>query len=237
MIDALALQPGLRVLELAAGPGETGFLASELVLPGGGVICTDQSEAMLDVARARATELGLTNVEFRVVNAESIDLPVASVDAVLCRWGYMLMVDPEAALLETRRVLRAGGRVALAVWAPAEDNPWLVAPNRVLIAHGLMERPDPDAPGAFALSDPARLTQLLEDSGFTDIEIDKIDIIRSAPTFEEWWEMHLDMSPLGPIVRKADPKLAKQIATEVEQELDRYHLAIPGSSLVAVASA
>ena len=84
--------------------------------PTGGVILSDQAEAMLEGARARAGELRLTNVEFQVWNAEWIDLPVASVDAVLCRWGYMLMADPGAALSETRRVLRPGGRVAFAVW-------------------------------------------------------------------------------------------------------------------------
>ena len=73
---------------------------------------------MVDVARARATELGVRNVEFRIIDAESIDVPAAAVDVVLCRWGYMLMADPAAALQETRRVLRPGGRVALAAWDP-----------------------------------------------------------------------------------------------------------------------
>ena len=82
------------------------MLAAELVAADGGVIVSDQAEAMLDGARARAGELGLSNIEFQVVNAEWIDLPLASVDVVLCRWGYMLMADPPAALAETRRVLR-----------------------------------------------------------------------------------------------------------------------------------
>ncbi len=103
------------MLELAAGLGETGMLAAELVAPGGSVIVSDQAEAMLEGARKRAGELNLTNVEFQVLNGEWIDLPLASVDVVLCRWGYMLMADPAAALSETRRVLatrrssRAGG--------------------------------------------------------------------------------------------------------------------------------
>ena len=114
----------------------------------GGVIVSDQAEAMLEGARARAIALGLSNVEFQVLNAEWIDLPVASVDAVLCRWGYMLMADPAAALAETRRVLRPGGRVALAVWDTLESNPWALLPARELIARGLAPRPDPDAAAA-----------------------------------------------------------------------------------------
>ncbi len=114
MLDAVSLQPGERVLELAAGLGETGMLAAERVAPMGGVIVSDQADAMLDGARARALQLGLSNIEFQVLGAEWIDLPLASVDAVLCRWGYMLIADPSAALAETRRVLRPGGRLALA---------------------------------------------------------------------------------------------------------------------------
>ncbi len=128
MIDAISPQPGERVLELAAGLGETGMLAAELVAPMGGVVISDQAEAMLSGARERAVALGLSNVEFQVLNTEWIDLPVASVDAVLCRWGYMLMADPLAALIETRRVLRPGGRVALAVWDVIEQNPWAMLP-------------------------------------------------------------------------------------------------------------
>ena len=129
MVEAIHPQPGHRVLDLAAGIGETGFLAAELIQPGGHLITSDQAEGMLDEARARAQELGLTNVEFKVINGEWIDLPVAGLDAVLCRWGYMLMADPAAALSETRRVLKPGGRLALAVWDTPERNPWLALPG------------------------------------------------------------------------------------------------------------
>ncbi|HUB76435.1 MAG TPA: methyltransferase domain-containing protein [Solirubrobacteraceae bacterium] len=237
MVDALAPQPGQHVLELAAGPGETGFLVAELLEPGGRLISSDQSEAMVEIARARAAELGLTNVEFRVINAESIDLPVASLDAVLCRWGFMLMVDPAAALLETRRVLRAGGRLALAVWASPSMNPWLVVPNQAMIEAGLIEQPDPSAPGAFALSDADRLTALLEDAGFVEVQIEEVSIVRAAPSFEDWWEMHLDMSPSGRVVREAPPETARAVAAAVAERLERYRLEIPGMCLVAAASA
>src|ERR1700759_1714962 len=124
MVDALALQPGQRVLELAAGPGDTGFMAAELVAPGGILICSDGADAMLDVARERAAAQGVANVEFRQLELEWIDLPTADVDAVVCRWGIMLVVDSEAAAREIRRVLKPGGRAALAVWDHPERNPW-----------------------------------------------------------------------------------------------------------------
>ena len=87
MVDALALHPGQRVLELAAGPGDTGFLAAELIEPGGTLISSDGAEAMLEVARARAAQLGVRNVEFKQLELEWIDLETASVDAVLCPLG------------------------------------------------------------------------------------------------------------------------------------------------------
>ncbi len=234
MVDALALQPGQRVLELAGGPGETGFLAAELIAPSGTLICSDQSEAMLALARARAAELGLANVEFRVVNGESIDLPVASLDAALCRFGYMLMIDPDAALIETRRILRPRGRVSLAVWAAPERNPWLAVPSVVFIEHGLAEPVAPGAPGAFALADPDRLRGMLEDAGFDDIHVETVDLDLGMPTFEQWWDTFLDINPTGPAVRAADPDLARAIATQVAERLDgRY----AGSALVALAEA
>src|SRR5262249_44817908 len=124
LIDQLALQPGQRVLELAAGPGDTGFMAAELVSPGGTLLSTDAAGPMLDLARERARALGVPNAEFKEVDLQWIDIDTASVDAALCRWGLMFAADPGAALQEIRRVLRPGGRVALAVWADPERNPW-----------------------------------------------------------------------------------------------------------------
>src|ERR1022692_1736196 len=171
MIEAIVPQPGERVLELAAGLGETGMLAAELVAPMGGVIISDQAEAMLEGARARAGSLGLSNVEFQVLNAEWIDLPVASVDAVLCRWGYMLMADPGAALGETRRVLRSGGRIALAVWDAVEHNPWARLPSLELIERGLIAPPTAGTPGPFVLGSPERVSELLDHAGFAEVEV------------------------------------------------------------------
>ncbi len=242
MIDALQLQPGERVLELAAGLGEAGMLAAELVAPAGGVIISDQAEAMLDAARARAGSLGLDNVEFRVLNAEWIDLPVASVDAVLCRMGYMLMADPAAALGETRRVLRSGGRLALAVWGPAEANPWLALPGRELLERGLTKPVPAGEPGPFALAADGVLAGVLEDAGFADVLVEAVDVPRRHTSFAEFWESSLELSRFFHDAVLSRPQAeAEQIEAAVRSRLEPFtagdgSLEIPGRALVARAS-
>ena len=166
LVDHVDPQPGQTILELAAGPGDTGLMAAELVTPAGKLISTDASEEMVEVARRRAEELGLTNVEFKVMDGEWIDLRTATVDGVLCRWGYMLMLDPEASLRETRRVLKPGGRVALAAWAAPELNPQMTLAPSTLVELGLTEPPPADEPGPFAFAREGRIEELLDVAGF-----------------------------------------------------------------------
>jgi SAM-dependent methyltransferase len=243
LIDAVAPQPGQRVLELAAGLGETGLLAAELVAPVGGAVISDQAEAMLSGARERAAALGLSNVEFQVLNAEWIDLPVASVDVVLCRWGYMLMADPAAALGETRRVLRPSGRVALAVWDAIEHNPWALLPGAELRERGLTPPPVPGAPGPFALGSADRLRELLEQAGFAELRVQTLQLHRRHASFEEFWETTLDLSrPFHDAVLTRPHTEIEEIRAAVRERLEPYEAAggvldIPGRTLVASASA
>src|SRR6202046_4226310 len=243
MIDAIALQPGERVLELAAGLGETGMLAAELVAPMGGVIVSDQAEAMLSGARERSIALGLNNVEFRVLNAEWIDLPVASVDVVLCRWGYMLMADPPTALRETRRVLRPEGHVGLAVWDAIEHNPWALLPGVELMERGLLDPPTPGAPGPFALGDRKRVRALLEDAGFDEVWVEPLELTQHSPSFDEFWETTLDISRVfhDAVLARPEPEIAA-IRASLAARLDPYTtmegaLEIPMRTLVGVGTA
>ncbi len=245
IVGELALKPGDRVLELAAGLGETALAAAELVAPSGSVIVSDQAEAMLAGARRRAAGLGIENVEFQVLNAEWIDLPVASVDAIACRWGYMLMADPAAALVESRRVLRPGGRIALAVWDAIARNPWALLPALELSERGLGEPPEAarERPGPFALGSEERLRELLEGAGFDDVLVSAIDLERRHESFEELWESTLDLSrsfhdavfarPEGEIA-EIRASLAARFSAHAGAD---GSLSIPGRTLIASASA
>lgn len=243
MIEQVGPQPGQRVLELAAGPGDTGFLAAELVQPGGSLVCSDAAETMLEVARTRAAEMGIGNVEFKRMELEWIDLDTASVDAVLCKWGLMFSFDPETSLREARRVLRPGGRIALAAWDEPPVNPWATIPTRALVELGHTTPPDPDAPGMFVLAAPGRLQELLEAAGFVDVLVETVATSRTFATVPEYVAEFDDTSsmfrevfdPLSDAQREAVGRKIAELAQPYTNADGR--LTLPGRSLVAAADA
>jgi ubiquinone/menaquinone biosynthesis C-methylase UbiE len=123
LVERVDPRPGQTLLELAAGTGETGFLAADRLGQDGRLISSDFSPQMARAAERVAAELGILNADFRVLDAERIELDDASVDGVFCRFSYMLVGEPLQALRETRRVLRPGGSVAFSTWGEGTRNP------------------------------------------------------------------------------------------------------------------
>jgi len=207
------------ILDIAAGPGDLGLRAAELVGDGGHVLVTDFSPEMVAAARRLGDGRGLTNVEYRVLDAEQMDLDDESVDRAVCRWGYMLMADPAAALSESKRVLHRGGPLAFAVWAAPERNPWAGAPAKTLVERGHLPAPEPGAPGIFALADPDRIRSLVEGAGFESPELEEIPFEFNYKDFDDLWDS---------LVRLAGP-LARAIKTLDEDERRATREAIEAS--------
>ncbi len=194
LVSLLSPRPGERILELAAGPGGVGFHVAPLVEPGGSVVVSDFSPGMVEAARARGAELALRNVEYAVIDGQAIDLADASVDGVVCRFGYMLMPSPVAGLAETHRVLGDDGRVAFAVWGDRRQNPWGTAAPRALVQLGHLERPDPYGPGPFALDEPERLEAAIEAAGLAIDQIEDVGVVWRFADLDAWWTTMLDLS-------------------------------------------
>ena len=243
MIAHAQLQPGERVLELAAGPGDTGFMAARAIGPSGTLICSDAAAGMLEVARERAEEQGITNVEFKQLQLEWVDLPTASIDVILCRWGVMLTVDPAAALRECRRVLRPGGRLSMAVWDVPENNPWAIIIQRTLVQLGHVEPPAPSGPGMFALAAPGLLHSMLEDAGFFEIVVEPVAILRRYSNVLDWIGESRDlMRQFSGVWGDLSDEQRQQLRDAVASAGSEFTapdgtIAVPGSSLAAVALA
>jgi len=243
LVEMADPQPGETVLELAAGAGDTGFLAAPLIGETGRLISSDRSPAMLASARRRAAELGITNVEFREIDAERIDLPDASVDAVLCRWAYMLMPDPVAALRETGRVLRPAGRVSLAVWASRDENPWSTVIAGVFVEAGLMPPPDPDEPGPFRLGDRTELESAVRAAGFESVELRDLPVIWRYADAADYWDTMGTISPsLSPALAELSPERTAELQAELARRCAPFRdaedgIALPGVSVGALARA
>ena len=142
IVERVDPQPGQTLLELTAGPGDTGFLAAERLGSEGLLISSDFVPEMVESARKEGAGRGLTNVEFRVLDAQQIELDDASVDGVISRFGLMLVPEQMQAMGEIHRVLHPGGRLAYGTWGPPDRNPWLFQIVAALLQIGVASLSD-----------------------------------------------------------------------------------------------
>jgi len=240
MVRELAPRDGDTVLELAAGTGDTGFEAAAAIGGRGRLLSTDFSPTMLEAARRRGAELGVENVEYRVIDAERIELDDDAVDGVLCRFGYMLMADPAVALAESRRVLRPGGRLTLAVWGPPERNPFFTAVVIAMVQAGHLEPPDPESPGLFSLASEERTRALLEGAGFEQVRTEEVAVRFEIPSVDEYVAVIADTAgSIALAVRGLSEAAREGVKAQAEATLERFAgpngYEIPGVVLCAVA--
>lgn len=232
MLDRAALRPGERVLELAGGAGGLGMAAAEQVGPDGEVVISDVAAEMTAIAARRAAARGIGNVTARELDLEGIAEPDASFDVVLCREGLMFALDPAQAAGEIRRVLRPGGRFAVAVWGPRERNPWLG-----IVLDAVSEQlgapvPPPGIPGPFSLGDAAELRGLL------DAEVEEVSVPLRVPSFDAWWSRTTALAgPLAKMLAVQPPETIEAIRHRAREAVRSYETAdgleLPGISLLA----
>jgi len=222
MVEHAELRPGMRVLEIAAGPGDTGFLAAKR-LDNGRLLSTDLSPSMVATARNRGAELGITNADYRVLDAQAMDLADESFDAVLCRWGFMLMPDPLASLRECRRVLVPGGRLVFAVFTGPEENPFASLPARILMEWGFLPKPsDGWHPGILALSDRSRLLMLIDRADFASVHIEPVDMTWTFENVADYWQFLVDLTALGPLVRSLPEETRRKFRGAIDDAVGRF---------------
>jgi ubiquinone/menaquinone biosynthesis C-methylase UbiE len=195
MLDLAEVRPGHCVLDIATGIGEPALLAASRVGPTGRVVATDLSSRMLDVARERATSLGLTNVEFMEMDAERLDFPDGSFDVVLCRWGITSLPNPSSTLAAIGRMLTPNGSFATAVWeAGPRGRP--LASVAGAVAREMFDsssfREEPPAP-------PESARKALEGemirAGFRNVRIEEMTLALHFPTAEDCIQYLVDVSP------------------------------------------
>jgi ubiquinone/menaquinone biosynthesis C-methylase UbiE len=240
MIHALKPKPGETVLELCAGVGDTGFEAAALIGDRGQLICSDFSPGMLAAARRRGSELGLTNVDYRLIDAEQSNLAGDTVDGVLCRFGYMLLADPARALAATRRALRPAGRLCLAVWSGPEHNQFFTTAAMAMVQQGHLAPPEPGAPGPFALAEPERVQRLLHDAGFRDVGIEEVSSHFTFPDIDEYVQITADTAgPIGLAVQALSAADRRTVTAQCEAALEPFRTAtgyeVPCLALCAIA--
>lgn len=218
VVEAAGLVNGESVLDVGCGGGATTFAAAWRVGPTGRAVGVDISGALVELARRRAGEDGIEGVEFLLADAQAHVFDPAF-DAVVSRFGVMFFPDPVAAFANLRRALRPGGRLAFAAWRAPEENPLSLIPLRA--AAPLLPEPprfEKDAPGRFALADPARIQAILSSSGWRDVTVTPLDVV-SPLSFDELMTMSLRVGPLNPILKTADEALRRKVEAAVAAAL------------------
>jgi SAM-dependent methyltransferase len=215
LVELVDLEPGDTVLDVATGYGEPALTAARAVLPDGHVMATDIAPNLLAFGRERAGRACLDNVEFREADAETLEFPDETFDAVLCRQGLQFLPDVARTLQRLNSALRSGGRLAAAVWGPP-DTVQFALPIPIILRELNLPPPPPGRPGPFALGNAPMLAQLVADAGFRDIETGTMTAIYETASAEDFTQWVRDVAP--PIARLTDgqpPEVTSRIWSQV----------------------
>jgi SAM-dependent methyltransferase len=203
LVELAGVEPGSRVLDVAAGYGEPSLTAARVAGPEGRVVATDISAEMIAYGRERADAAGLGNIEFVESDAASLQFPADSFDAALSRWGIIFEPDAEAAAARIRGFLTAGARMAISSWGPPDRVPFLAIPMRTAMERLAVPPPPPGTPGPLSRPTPDALGGLLEAGGFSAVEVEEAEVTMDWESPEEFTTFVREIAP--PISALIDP--------------------------------
>ena len=226
--DALVQDAGIveghSVLDVAGGPGEPSLTIAQIVAPRGTVVCTDAVEEMVSAAKHQARVRGITNIEFRQCEADSLPFADNTFDATISRLGVMFFPDVGAGLGEMLRVVKPDGRAALAVWGTSELNPFSYLVTNVMARHVTSIPEEPDAPGAFRFAEPGKLASILIDAGAIDVRERILNFHMQAPiSVKQFWELRSQTSgTLREKLAALSEEEARQVQREIEEAVSEF---------------
>jgi ubiquinone/menaquinone biosynthesis C-methylase UbiE len=240
MITRLRLEQGERVLDLASGTGEPSLGIAERVGPLGSVLGTDLVADMLAAARDKAERRGLGNVEYRVADAETLEVADGSFDHASMRFGLMFMPQPLVALARLHRALKPGGRLVVATWCAPDKNPWAAIPFAALKRQVEIPAPAPGTPGLFAFADGERLRAIIAEAGFRDVQVEEVaNVVGSIRDGKSFCDLIFGLAGslarlLAPLAMETRKLVTDEVAAELEAKFQRGNrLAVPGAAWVA----
>jgi ubiquinone/menaquinone biosynthesis C-methylase UbiE len=187
LIELAHIKSGDRILDIATGVGEPAITAAKKVGNDGHVMATDISLGMLSIAKQRAASLGLESImEFKEGDAETIDLPASSFNAVLCRWGLMFLPNLSGVLSRIHNTLVPDGYLAAAVWATPDKVPFVGLAIGTVRNETHAPSPPPGTPGPFSLADENQLRNSLIEIGFKDVHTEHLNTVFEFNSAEEY---------------------------------------------------
>lgn len=194
---------GRRALDIGCGAGATTLAMAERLGPGGHCVGVDISEPLIAAAKARAAAGG-TGAAFLCADAQTHDFDGEAFDAVISRFGVMFFDDPVAAFANIRKASAPGAPLAFVTWRSPAENPFMTTAARALASLlPPMPPPDPNAPGQFAFADPGRVQTILAESGWRDVQIERLDQTCVIPG-EDLPSFAVKMGPSSQALRQAD---------------------------------
>lgn len=242
LIAAAGISRRSSVLDVATGPGEPALTIAELLGAEGKVVGIDAVLEMVEAARREAQRRNFRNATFAVARADVLPGQTNSFDAVVSRFGVMFFPSPVSAVREMLRVLRPGGRMAMAVWHFADRNPFHYTLSRIVERYIDSPPPAADAPDAFRFAERGKLAGVLSEAGAIEVSEELLQFsIRAAVSPEEFYTLRSEMSErlrtkLSKIPREQMSEVKRQAIEAIRAYLAEGAITMPAEVLIVTGS-